>query len=123
RCLPSKEDRLLEEFPDFLMKLLKGKTIDKWWARGSDFDPIILRRLLYKLNRLEPYDKLKFWALRDTRSFIDGFTMFGHDNSFAPINDVEEWNKIFIKHSSPHDIMADILRLQTLVRIKEGLDF
>lgn len=122
RCLPSSEDRPLAEFSVWLLEHLSGKKIQKWWARGSDFDPIILRRILTDLNCTEVENILKFWNLRDTRSFIDGFTMFGHDNSFVPMEDESEWERIFIKHSSPHDIMADILRLQTLARLKEGLD-
>jgi hypothetical protein len=119
---PSEVDRPLAEFIPTLTEHIGSLNIKKWWARGNDFDPIILRRVSEDLNQTDIYNKLKFWNLRDTRSFIDGFTMFGHSNSFVPIEDTTAWDKFFKKHVSRYDIMADVLRLQTIVRIKEGLE-
>ena len=66
---------------------------------------------------------LPHWKVRDTRSFIDGKTNFSlKSNGFIPIKDEARWNNVFKQHSSRHDIVADVLRLQTLVRLDNNLD-
>lgn len=110
----------------FMRKLFStlDNDIQYWWARSNTFDPMILERLardhgvLEKLNNL-----LKFWNVRDTRTFIDSKTNFNRKlNSFVPISDAEYWDKTFVKHDSSCDIAADVLRLQTLTRLDNGLE-
>lgn len=123
KAKPSEHDRPLAEFIPAIDSYIGELKINKWWARGNDFDPVILRRVYDDVKGdIDIYKKLAFWNLRDTRSFIDGFTMFGHSNSFVPIEDTAAWEQFFKKHVSRYDIMADVLRLQTLARIKEGLE-
>lgn len=110
----------------FMRKLFStlDNDIQYWWARSNTFDPMILERLARdhgQINTLNAY--LKFWNVRDTRTFIDAKTNFNRKlNSFVPISDAEHWDKTFVKHDSSCDIAADVLRLQTLTRLDNGLE-
>lgn len=122
---PSSEDvtlaRFLEDLGDYLEDT--AGTLKYWWSRSNAFDPVILWRLTDNLiNSGKAAKHLSHWKIRDTRTFIDAKTNFCLDhNGFIPVEDEEEWNRVFQKHNSSHDIIADILRLQTLVRIEAGL--
>lgn len=122
RTRPSDDDITFSDHLDNLEEYLIGNKIKYWWSRGTDYDPPILDRITRLLDRRKIYDTLLFWALRDTRSFLDGFTLFDHRNDFCPISDTKKWDDIFEKHNSTHDIMADILRLQAVARLKLDLD-
>lgn len=120
---PKADDIDINTFMERLISTLDN-DIQYWWARSNTFDPMILERLARdhgyneKLNNL-----LKFWNVRDTRTFIDSKTNFNRKlNSFVPIADAEHWDKTFVKHDSSCDIAADILRLQTLTRLDNGLE-
>ena len=60
--------------------------------------------------------RLKFWKVRDTRSYIEGAFGFDFDNKFLPDKDCEEK---FVAHDSRHDIAVDLLRLQTILKEDE----
>lgn len=123
---PSSEDVTPEWFLEDLGDYLEDKLrlpLKAWWSRSNAFDPVILWRLTDNLVHSGSVPKhLTHWKIRDTRTFIDAkmnFTL--KDNGFVPVEDEEEWNRVFEKHNSSHDIIADILRLQTLTRIENDL--
>lgn len=121
---PSEDDIKIEEFLADLETYLEGKYIKYWWSRSNTFDPIILWHMAAKGGyRLTIGKLLPHWKVRDTRSFIDGNTNFSlKSNGFVPIKNEELWNQLFKQHSSQHDIVADVLRLQTLVRLGNNLE-
>ena len=43
-------------------------------------------------------------------------------NGFTPIADSEKWDKIFKAHDSSWDVLADVLRLQAIVRAENDLE-
>lgn len=124
--LPSDEDVTISKFMDNILEYLGDSKIHYWWSRANTFDPIILQRLAkdagYNYSeRLS--NKLKFWLVRDTRTFIDSYTDFNSQKvSFMPLKDENIWKQKFVHHSSKHDIVGDVLRLQTLIRVNKGLD-
>lgn len=123
KVAPKSDDLTVVEFYDKIINYLnRSGKIDYWWSRSNTFDPLILQRyaqLIGKDTDQAIKDRLKYWAIRDTRSFIDAKTNFNRKmTSFCPISDEDEWKKIFEKHNSAHDISADVLRLQTLTRIE-----
>lgn len=123
QALPSDEDITIEQFKDKLNYYLTGIKTEYYWNRGCDFDPVILKRMMEATNNRNIFDtKLPYWGVRDVRSFIDGSTDFNYRNDFVPMEDEEAWKKIFKKHNSKHDVMADILRLQIVTRLRNGLD-
>jgi hypothetical protein len=65
---------------------------------------------------------LPHWKLRDTRTFIDAKLDFPKVNSFVPVQDEEFWNKVFQAHDSSWDILADILRIQAILRAEQDLE-
>ena len=121
---PKKSDLTVKEFvKQFHEFLIESPKVDYWWSRSNTFDPIILSRLFAaegKLLHLDEY--LKYWRVRDTRTFIDAKLNFPKENSFAPLVDSDKWNKVFKKHDSSWDILADVLRLQQIYRAENDLE-
>jgi len=124
KITPKKDDLTLEEFSNqFLDFLASHGKIDYWWSRGNAFDPVILKRIYRDLNKHSSISEyLKFWAVRDTRTWIDAKFEFDTENSFIPIQNAELWEKIFQKHDSSWDVTADLLRLQTIARAENDLE-
>lgn len=122
---PTQEDISIETFlADLQVYLEQHPYLKYWWSRSNTFDPIILWHMTAKANVKPVFAKLlPHWKVRDTRSFIDGNTNFSlKSNGFVPIQDETRWNELFKQHSSRHDIVADVLRLQTLVRLGNNLE-
>lgn len=123
QALPSEDDITLEDFKNKLNYYLNGIKVNNYWNRGCDFDPVIFKRMMIAADNEEIFEKnLPYWSLMDVRSFINGSTDFKYRNDFVPMEDEDKWNRIFKKHNSKHDVMADILRLQIVTRLRNGLD-
>lgn len=127
KVAPKDDDLSVKEFYDNIIEYFNSAgNIEYWWSRSNTFDPLILQRYAQLLG--EDYDKsisakLKFWTVRDTRTFIDSKTNFNRKmNSFCPIKDEDKWYRIFQQHDSAHDIAADVLRLQTLTRLDNDME-
>jgi hypothetical protein len=124
RIMPKKDDLSVDAFVDAMHKyLINSPKISYWWSRSNTFDPIVLNRLFVSQNKLLQMESvLKFWKIRDTRTYIDAKLDFPAENSFIPIKDVDLWNKSFKKHDSSWDILADVLRIQAIVRAENDLE-
>jgi hypothetical protein len=124
RVAPKKDDLTVTEFvKQFHEFLVASPKIEYWWSRSNTFDPIILSRLFEaedKLLHLEEY--LKYWRVRDTRTFIDAKLGFPKENGFVPLQDADKWNRVFKKHDSSWDVLADVLRLQQIFRAENDLN-
>ncbi len=121
---PSSADIRVEDFINNFIDYLKSAgKISYWWTRSNTFDPIILQRWAKIVGRrAEVEELLKFWTVRDTRTWIDAKLNFPKQNGFIPLADEEYWNKTFVKHDSRFDIAADILRLQTIARLENDME-
>ena len=121
---PSSVDIRVEDFINNFIDYLKSAgKINYWWTRSNTFDPIILQRWAKIVGRrAEVEELLKFWTVRDTRTWIDAKLNFPKQNGFIPLADEEYWNKTFVKHDSRYDIAADILRLQTIARLENDME-
>lgn len=124
KIAPKKDDLTVKEFVKLFHEfLVESPKIDYWWSRSNTFDPIILSRLFEaedKLLHLEEY--LKYWRVRDTRTHIDAKLDYPKENGFVPLTDTDKWNKVFKKHDSSWDVLADVLRLQQIFRAENDLD-
>lgn len=120
---PLKTDLTYAQFCDTMMERLEPHRIDYWWSRSNTFDPILLWRIFEDEGRSEELNKkLKFWKVRDVRTYIDAKTDFAlKKNGFNPLPEAE-WNAKFKAHDSRHDITADVLRMQKLVRYENSID-
>ena len=108
---------------NFINYLKAAGKINYWWSRSNTFDPIILQRWAKAAGRhAEIEELLKFWSVRDTRTWIDAKLDFPKKNGFCPVTDEEYWNKTFVQHDSRFDIAADILRLQTIARLENDME-
>lgn len=121
---PSPADVRVEVFINNFIDYLKGVgKISYWWSRSNTFDPIILLRWAKVVGRqAEIEELLKFWLVRDTRTWIDAKLNFPKKNGFCPLSDETYWENTFVKHDSRYDIAADILRLQTIARIENDME-
>lgn len=124
---PSPNDLLLVDFAEtFLTSLeseLKGAKKTYWWTRSNTFDPIIVWRLLNRIDRSADFDRLlKFYLVRDIRTYIDAKFDFKTRNGFVPVANESLWYKTFNAHDSTHDVAADILRLQAIYRAEHDLE-
>ena len=121
---PSPADIRVEVFiNNFITYLSNAGKINYWWSRSNTFDPVILSRWAKLLGRrAEVEELLKYWIVRDTRTWIDAKLNFPKQNGFCPLADEEYWNKTFVKHDSRYDIAADILRLQTIARLENDME-
>lgn len=118
---PSEKDLDLDDFIiNFESYLKKHKPIKYHWTRGNSYDPIILDVLLSKstvdheLNNI-----LKYWQVRDIRTWI--MSKFGEDSNQRDDFVTKDFEKDFIKHLCTHDIAADVLRMQYIIRIENDL--
>jgi len=121
---PSENDLTIEEFSVNIFKYLRevGK-VEYWWSRGNTFDPVLLERVMNKLDQhLLMNEYLRWWRVRDIRTWIDAKFDFSTKNGFIPIADVEYWENTFIGHDSTHDVAADVLRLQAIHRAENELE-
>lgn len=123
---PAEDDLSLEEFGSQFLSYLKTNckrnNFDRWWTRSNTFDPVILQRIMDDVGGTDTFNTLcPHWLLRDTRSYIDGALSFPKVNGFVPIEDEEEWKANFIHHDSSWDCLADMLRIQAILRSQKGL--
>ena len=111
---PSKEDVSIENLHSWFVNNVNWDKVKKVYTRNNTFDPIILQYFLKQNNHKMPYP---WWLIRDTKSFIDGLT-YGHDikDSFIP----PECENKFTKHNPIHDVVLDVMRMQTLIVAKFG---
>ena len=113
-----------EAFCDTILQYLREQNkIDYWWSRGNSFDPVILFRLMnaYGQDKLMN-EYLKFWKVRDIRTYIDAKFDFSTRSGFVPLADEGYWERTFVAHDSSHDVAADVLRLQAICRAENDLE-
>ena len=56
------------------------------------------------------------------RTYIDAKFNFETQNGFCPVSDTSTWDRNFKKHDSSWDVLADVLRLQAIVRAENDLE-
>ena len=105
---PSEKDRPLSECLSFVSNLCMQDDINKVFSRGNTFDNIFLDYIAAQTHQPVPWPH---WVVRDTRSYIEGMA-FGTDiqNGFIP----DGLDKFFVPHDPQHDIVMDVMRMQTL---------
>lgn len=121
---PTKNDLTLTQFFDkFIPYLREAGKIEYWWSRANTFDPIILDRLANADGRhLLMYEYIRYWRVRDIRTFVDAKFNWTTKNGFIPVADENYWNKTFAAHDSKHDVAADILRIQAIHRAENDYE-
>jgi len=121
---PLKTDITVDQFVnDFTNYLIDCSKINYWWTRSNAFDPILLWRLFEVKNKYHHVNEyLPHWKVRDIRTFIDAKLDFPKKNGFIPIDDEDHWNSVFVEHDSSWDVLADVLRMQKIIRIENNLE-
>lgn len=111
---PSSDDASIDTLYQFLVDNIDLAKHQKAFTRGNTFDPIFMDSILKESGKANPMH----WAsIRDTRSFIDGLA-YGTklSNKFIP----EGLESKFVPHDPCHDIVMDVMRMQTLVKTIVG---
>lgn len=112
---PTDSDVSINMLYDFMVYDMKYESMKSVWTRGNSFDPVLLDSILIATNK----PKFKnWWAIRDTRSFLDGL-LYGSNirNDFMP-EDIGE----VVKHDPRYDIALDVYRMQLVKRSLNGED-
>lgn len=107
---PTNDDLKLPVLYDIMSQYMDRKY-DSIFTRGNTFDPMITKSIIeVALGRVDP---TPWWKVRDTRSYIDALTFnTSINNKFLPLDIKDK----FIAHDPRHDIAADIIRIQFLLR-------
>lgn len=109
---PSKDDKVISDLYGFFI-VNRCTNLEKVYTRRNTFDPIFMSSIMKATQNPEPYD---WWCVRDTISFIEGLSHgIELSDNFIP----EGLEEKFIKHDPRHDIVMDVMRMQTLVRALE----
>lgn len=104
---PKDDDLSITMVPEiFKAGFRKGDLV---FTRGNTFDPMITDSLCAAMNQ-DPGELYPFWAVRDTRSYIEGMS-YGSNmrNSFMP-PDIDK-DTVGL-HDPRVDIALDVLRIQ-----------
>jgi hypothetical protein len=84
---------------------------------------VLIERVMNELGQHHLMNEyLKWWRVRDIRTWIDAKLNFPKRNGFIPVADIEYWENTFIGHDSTHDVSADVMRLQTLHRVENDYE-
>lgn len=123
RIKPAIDDISLESYVEQTIVFFEhSEKISYWWSRANVFDPPILKVAFDTVGRSEDLDQyLKFWKVRDIRTYIDAKFDFKTRNDFIPVSDHDFWNETFRQHDCRFDIAADVLRLQAIYRAENEL--
>ena len=124
RVKPRPDDLTVEEFVKRFHDFIIDSGVKHWWSRSNTFDPVILTRLFDSQGKKEHlYGYLKYYLVRDTRTYIDAkFNFENKKNGFCPVADEELWESTFKAHDSSWDILADVLRLQAIIRAENDME-
>lgn len=120
---PKETDLKIKEFIEQLASYLNdfGK-IDYWWSRSNTFDPVILDRIFCAEEKHQMFKQyFPHWKVRDIRTYIDAKLDFPKKNGFIPVDDETQWSNVFVEHDSAWDVLADVLRMQKIVRYENDL--
>lgn len=121
---PREDDLTVENFVKEFHDYIIDAGVGRWWSRSNTFDPVILTRLFNSQGKKEHlYGYLKYYLVRDTRTYIDAkFNFENQKNGFCPVSDEEAWEATFKAHDSSWDILADVLRLQAIIRAENDME-
>ena len=121
---PKSNDLTVEEFViQFVDYLNDIGKIDYWFTRGNTFDPSILQRMFKVLGKTAVFKEyLRFNRVQDMRSHINAKLDYPITTNICPIQDEEFWKGVFVEHDSQWDVLADLLRYQTILRLEHNLE-
>ena len=107
---PMSTDKSITELYSFFVENADVEQIKKVYTRGNTFDPIFFEYIMKQIGKEDPYP---WWAVRDTRSLLDGLLWgTGANNKFIPPGLEES----FVGHDPRHDVAMDVMRMQTIIQ-------
>lgn len=111
---PNKLDKSIESLYNFMFDEMKIEDMKFIYTRGNSFDPVFFDSVCYMLDKPKPKN---WWAIRDTRSTLDGMLWgSGIKDNFIP----DGLDELFVGHNPMHDIAMDVCRLQYVSRVING---
>lgn len=122
---PSPTDISVSSFTSFFVEhLISVGKVDTWWSWNSMDDAAILWRLFRMVDKeavIREY--LPRHKARDLATFIDTKFDLGRKKlDFVPIADEEYWSKVYVKVDSTAEVMANIMRMQTILRAENDME-
>lgn len=122
---PSPTDISISLFTtSFVDYLVSNGKVDTWWSWNNMDDAAILWRLFRMVDKeaiIKEY--LPRHKARDLVTFIDAkFDLGNKKLNFIPIKDEEFWNKVYISVDSTAEVMANIMRMQAILRAENDME-
>lgn len=122
---PSEKDLPVADFvTSFIDHIIPKGKIDTWWSWNNMDDAAILWRLFRSVKKEATIrEYMPRHRARDVATFIDG--KLGLENTrldFVPIIGVDYWNKIYVKADSSMEVMANVMRVQAILRSELDLE-
>lgn len=117
---PSPADVSIDVMPDLFREgIAKMRTLKRVYTRGT-LDVILMHSVARQLGRPEFYP---YYLWRDTRSTIEAITSFiGVDDKLTQSFIPREAEGKFVQHVPEHDVALDVMRLQSIMRLKLVMD-
>lgn len=121
---PKKDDLTVTEFVNSVIEYMNEQGVaDYWWSRSNTFDPVILDRLFGSQKKHQEFrNKFPHWKVRDIRTYIDAKLDFPKKNGFVPLKNENQWSDVFVEHDSAWDVIADVLRMQAIIRAENDME-
>lgn len=115
QLVPRATDVSIDELYSFVQTNAASEVpLKKVYTRRNTFDPVFMTSIMKTTGNPLPYD---WWLVRDTISTIDGLSWgSGISDKFYPDGLYDS----FVHHDPRHDIVMDVMRLQTLVQAIQG---
>ena len=105
---PSPRDQPLNEIINFINKHTSHCSLRRVYSRGNTFDNVFLDYIAQQVGQPVPWPH---YIVRDTRTLIEGMSYgSGLSCSYVP----EGLESMFVPHDPQHDIVMDVMRIQTL---------
>lgn len=112
------KDVVSSTFVDGIMQYLGEANVDRWWCRDKAFDyPIMVRMASVGGRHLLNKGALSHWNGIDVQSWIQGKLDFGVHKEIQ----VSQHHDKFDKFNSAYSIMLDVLNLQHITQLENGI--
>ena len=121
---PSANDLTVDQFTEeFVAYLSTVGKIDNWWCWSTLDDGSLVWRLFLDVDKQHMIrEYLPRWKGRDVATVIDNsFNYSLKKLDFIPISNTELWDQVFVKYDSSMEVMANILRMQAIIRAEHDL--
>jgi hypothetical protein len=121
RFAPKDEDLTITQFVNkFSVYVNSEPKIINSYVNNKSIQPLFLQRMFKSIDR-NLNELLPTNHTMDMQSYIFAKTD-SYEYDFCPIEDEEFWKKVYDKNNSSWDVIANVLRIQAILRAENNLE-